>query len=610
MARSAIFISYSHEDKPWLERFQNALKVGVDREDTFSTWSDEKIDAGREWEKEIEANLASARIALLLVTPKFLQSTYIGIKELPTIIERNRRKGLDLQWVLIEPVSEVRLNLAGLDRIQALWSVKQPLASLPEGERQNAIEMISGKLIKNLGLCADVSDRAISELEIELKAALGTEIVLGERIAFGDGSLVYKATTQENEEIAVKVALPSMRRTWVGPGLVARANNFRKIGDPSFIQIHNAARSDARINWVTMDYVSTPSLKAIMASSGASGLPPGRVTEVLAKVTLAASNLHRETMDPDNGAGLLLVGPLRPSHIYRNSDNGKIRISPIQMSQATLLTSQARPLSLLAEDELTWLAPEQYDGRKTQAATDQYYIGLLGLELLTGAPPVMVNRFADLEKKRIFFDEPMAKFDEHRKASPALFFVLARMLERRPEDRWPTMAEAHRALRQIFEGALPDELRSRARSIYRKVQGTSFYNDLYDVMFKNSDETRRIFEARNINMEEQQKKLHAAAGVLLNFRPTDDPNPMSGHATSHHALGLKPEHFAAFRDAFLIALSRQKPRPDNYAVDAWRAILDAGIAYMTTVGSQNDTTGRRGRRSAGRERSIQLVRSG
>ena len=281
MARSAIFISYSHEDKPWLERFQNALKVGVDREDTFSTWSDEKIDAGREWEKEIEANLASARIALLLVTPKFLQSAYIGTKELPTIIERNRRKGLDLQWVLIESVSDVRLKLAGLDSIQALWSVKQPLASLPEGERQNAIEMISGKLIKNLGLCADVSDRAISELEIELKAALGTEIVLGERIAFGDGSLVYKATTQEDEEIVVKVALPSMRRTWVGTDFVARANSFRKIRDPSFIQIHSAAHSHARISWVTMDHVSMPSLKATMASSAASALAPKQVTRYL-----------------------------------------------------------------------------------------------------------------------------------------------------------------------------------------------------------------------------------------------------------------------------------------------------------------------------------------
>jgi hemoglobin-like flavoprotein len=129
-------------------------------------------------------------------------------------------------------------------------------------------------------------------------------------------------------------------------------------------------------------------------------------------------------------------------------------------------------------------------------------------------------------------------------------------------------------------------------------------------MFRNSGEIRKIFEARNIDMEEQQKKLHEAAGVLLNFRPTDYPNPMSRHATNHHALGLQLEHFTVFRDAFLKALSKQKPKPDSYAVDAWRAILDAGIAYMTTPDKRNDKAAGRRRRQGGREGSIRLVRSG
>ena len=536
-----------------------------------------------------------------------MHSTYIGTRELPAIFDRNRRKGLDLQWVPIESVPEENLKAIGLYRIQSLWTGR-PLAELPADECKKAIEEISAKLIKSLGLCADINSRVIQELEVGLNAALGAKVVLGERIAFGDGSLIYKAT-QEDEAIAVKVALPSMRRPWVATDFVARANGFRKIRDPSFIQIHNVG-SDARIGWVTMDHIAMPSLKDVMAQSGTTGLQLELITEVLAKVTLAASNLHQESIGQDNDAGPLLVGPLRPRHIYRNAENGKIKISPIQMSQATLLTSWARPLSVLAEDELTWLAPEQYDGRRMQVATDQYYIGLLGLELLTGVPPVRVNCFADLDKKRAFFAAPMAEFDEQRKASPALFFVLARMLERRPEDRWPSMADAHRALRQISEGALPDELRNKARDTYRKVQGTNFYCDLYDGMFRISDETRRIFEAKNINMEEQRKKLHAAAGVLLNFRPTDDPNPMHGHAAAHHALGLQPEHFAAFREAFLTALSKQKPKPDGYAVDAWRAILDDGIGYMTTAGEQNAKTGRRRRREVGREESLRLIRSG
>ena len=497
--RNTIFISYSHADKPWLERFENALKIGVTSE-LYTTWSDQQIGAGEQWERKIEANIASARMALLLVTPEFLQSTYIGTKELPAIVDRNRRKGLVLQWVPIERVTDVKLDLVGLRGIQSLWDIDRPLAELPKEERQNAIEEISAKLIKSLGLCADINTRAIDEWEVPLKVALGTTIVLGERIAYGDGSLIYKAK-QDDEDIAVKVAMPSMRRAWVATDFVARANGFRKILDPLFIRICNAG-SDAHIGWVTMDHVALPTLKDVMTPSGTAGLRPQVVTEVLAQVTLAASNLHQESIGRDNDLGPLLVGPLRPNHIYRNPDNGKIKISPIQMSQATLQTSQARPLSLLAEDELTWLAPEQYDGQRVQVATDQYYIGLLGLELLTGTPPVTVNCFADLNKKRAFFAAPMAEFDKYRKASPALFFVLTRMLERRPEDRWPSMADAHRALGQIAERSLPDELRNKARDTYRKLRGSNFYGDVYEGMFRISDETRKIFEARNINMEE------------------------------------------------------------------------------------------------------------
>ena len=64
MARNAIFISYSHADKQWLERFENALRIGVTSE-SFSIWSDQRIGAGRPWEHEIEAIIASAGIALL-----------------------------------------------------------------------------------------------------------------------------------------------------------------------------------------------------------------------------------------------------------------------------------------------------------------------------------------------------------------------------------------------------------------------------------------------------------------------------------------------------------------------------------------------------------------
>ena len=358
-----------------------------------------------------------------------------------------------------------------------------------------------------------------------------------------------------------------------------------------------------------MDYAGRSSLKDVIQESGTPGLEPLLVASVLEQVTNAANHLHQETLDPNNEFAPLLVGPLRSSHVYRNPNNGKCKVSPMQMSQATMHSGRARPMTVLQEDELTWLSPEQYAGERLQAATDQYYIGLLGLELLTGAPPVLVRCYADMDKKRTFFAAPMAGFEKHRKESPALSFVLARMLERRPEDRWPSMADAQRALKKIAEGSIPDEVRRKAQRSYDELQDGAFYRNFYEE-FRAAPDVDQLFKSRNIDMDEQHRKLHTAVGKLLSFRPTDYPNPMSQHVESHERLGLQPKHFEGFRDAFLTALSSQK-KADNYAMDAWRAIIDAGIAYMTTKranGHRKVTQVRA--HSVNQERSITLVRSG
>ena len=597
---NTIFISYSRKDKEWLDLFESVLKMGVTR-NLYTTFTDRQIVPGDRWDREIKAKIASATIALVLVTPEFLDSDYIAQHELPTIIERHAKNSLTLLWVPIKKVEDWKLERAFLKDIQAAWSINQPLAEKEEpDDRRQAVERICADLVKHL----DVDTSELGEIKRELKAALGTDVVLREQIATGDGSVIYRAE-EEGDDIAVKVALPSMRRTWVGPDFVARAKRLRKFADPLFIRVRKTPRR-GRINWVAMDYVGLPSLKKLIQESGTPGLEPLLVADVLAQVTNATNNLHRDSADPANEFDPLLVGPLRSSHVYRDPINGNCKTSLMQMSQATMQSGRARPMTVLQEDELTWLSPEQYAGERLQAATDQYYIGLLGLELLTGAPPVPVRSYADLDKKRTFFAAPMAGFEKYRKESPALFFVLARMLERRPEDRWQSMADAQRALKKIAEGSIPDEVRSEARKSW-DLQNSAFYRNVYAELFYAAPDVQHLF--RDIDMDEQHKKLRAAVGKLLSFRPTDYPNSMSPHAASHERLGLQPKHFEAFRDAFLTALSSQKKKADNYVMDAWRAIFDAGIAYMTTKranGHQKVT--KAPAHGVNQERSLTLVR--
>jgi hypothetical protein len=327
---NTIFISYSRKDKVWADLFESALKMGVTR-NLYTTWTDRQIVPGDRWDREIKAKIASATIALVLVTPEYLESSYVVKTELPTIVDRHSKKSLNLLWVPIKKVERWKLEKTSLQDIQAAWPTNQPLAEKEKADDQRqAVERICADLVKLL----DVDTGEIGELESELKATLGTDVVLREQIAFGDGSVVYKAE-KDGDHIAVKVALPSMRRAWVGTDFVARAERLRNFVDPLFVRVRKPY-SRGRINCVAMDYVGLPSLKNVIQESGTPRLEPLSVADVLAQVTGAANNLHQESADPNNEFAPLLVGPLRSSHVYRNPNNGKCKISPMQMSQATM----------------------------------------------------------------------------------------------------------------------------------------------------------------------------------------------------------------------------------------------------------------------------------
>jgi CheY-like chemotaxis protein len=94
MPQPLVFVSYSHKDEAEKERLIDHL--GVLPSDSLAIWSDDRIGAGADWEREINKSLGQAKVAILLITANYLNSKFILEKEVKTLLERREKDGVEI----------------------------------------------------------------------------------------------------------------------------------------------------------------------------------------------------------------------------------------------------------------------------------------------------------------------------------------------------------------------------------------------------------------------------------------------------------------------------------------------------------------------------------
>lgn len=146
MARTNVFISYSHNDARWLKRLRLHLKPLLNDQEV-NVWDDTKIRPGSEWRAEIEQAIAQTKIAVLLVSADFLGSEFITRHEIPPLLNAAEKDGAIILSLIIDASSFDQID--SLYRYQALNDPARPLMGLPRSKRE-AILAQSAKTIAGL----------------------------------------------------------------------------------------------------------------------------------------------------------------------------------------------------------------------------------------------------------------------------------------------------------------------------------------------------------------------------------------------------------------------------------------------------------------------------
>jgi hypothetical protein len=149
MKRPIVYIAYSLTDSQWKDRFVAAMRP---LNTIVHTQTFDDIKLGQDWKAQLRRVLSDADVAILLISPAFLESEFIASVEIPALLKRREREGLlivplviescrweDISWLRTIHVRSLPDDLTDLARDQPLYSIaKQILGHVSDDEGAQA----------------------------------------------------------------------------------------------------------------------------------------------------------------------------------------------------------------------------------------------------------------------------------------------------------------------------------------------------------------------------------------------------------------------------------------------------------------------------------------
>lgn len=258
----------------------------------------------------------------------------------------------------------------------------------------------------------------------------------------GEGGMGVVFLAQQDEpvrrQVALKIIKPGMDSTRVVSRFEAERQTLAMMSHAGIARVIDAGTTKGGYPYFAMEYVDGVSLSEWCDQEK----PTLRErVELFSKVCSAVQHAHQKGV---------LHRDLKPSNLLTFEEDGKAAVKVIDFGVAKALIGAA-PSDLtqvgMVIGTAEYMSPEQADQAEQEIDTrsDVYSLGVVLYEMLTGELPIDLRSgervgFTEI-RRRIIHERPRVASSLRPTLRGDLDWVLARCLEKRPEDRYGSVSE-------------------------------------------------------------------------------------------------------------------------------------------------------------------------
>ena len=273
-------------------------------------------------------------------------------------------------------------------------------------------------------------------LRDRLAAALSPAYTVESELGRGGMSVVYRARdVRLRRDVAIKILPPELAFVAnVRERFMREAQTAAQLAHPNIVPIYGVEERDTLV-WIVMALIEGETLGARLARDGKLAAPEAQ--RILGSVADALAYAH---------AHGVIHRDIKPDNILLERDTLRVLVTDFGIARAAEGDGRLT-LTGVAVGTPTYMSPEQAIGDgDVDGRSDLYSLGIVGYQMLSGAPPFVANSTPALMLKQV--SEPLPPLAVRAPSAPTtLVHAVERALAKKPADRWPSVQAFGDALR-------------------------------------------------------------------------------------------------------------------------------------------------------------------